>query len=115
MPYWNRDLSVPPAKESFKAWCDGCFPLYRPTTAETFGPFGLGTTREEHAAWVFGGQHTGSLVLGIEHMIDLALTSHYYAEAIERYLTDETRWTPTGYAWAPWRMGVNCEVCGRPI
>jgi hypothetical protein len=57
----------------------------------------------------------GSLEAGVEHMVVLALASSWYAEAIERYLTDETRWTPTGYAWANRRMGVPCEACGRQI
>jgi hypothetical protein len=112
--YWNRDLSDPKREdaEAFRCWHDDCFPAYCPTTAEKF--MGEGMTNDDYAVHVFGGGSLGSPELGVEHMIELAMADSYYADAIERYLTDSHRWTPDGYAWANWRMGANCETCGKP-
>lgn len=116
MGYWNRDLCSPyvggfpgghrsPAHgvEPFKAWHDDCFPVYKPTTAEKFGT--IGDARDVYASHIYG---------GVENMIELALNDEWYADRIERDLTDETRWTPDGYAWANWSMGTLCEECGTP-
>lgn len=112
MGYWNRDLSEPLVKgnrspetgsEPLKAWHDGCFPIELPSTAEKF--LRAGATNEDYAAHIYG---------GIDHLIELAMTSAHYATSIEQTLTDTTRWTPDGYAWANWQMGTLCDVCGEP-
>lgn len=100
MPYWNRDRDR--SAEEFECYCDGCIPYYRPLTHELRGF----DSREEYAASILGGQ---------DHLIDLVLSNDWYADAYERYMTDEHRWNPEGYAWAPWKAGAACGTCGKLI